>query len=716
MRKKLIVLILSILVFSPLAKADEGMWLLMFLDKQTYKEMKAKGLKLTPKQIYDINKASLKDAIVQFGRGCTGEIVSNQGLLFTNHHCGYPQIQEHSTVEHDYLMNGFWAYSKEEELPCPGLTAKFLIRMEDVSEGVLEGVTEEMNEEKRSSLIRENIKKISNKVIEGTHYEAEIATMFDGNQYILFIYERFKDVRMVGAPPSSIGKFGSDTDNWMWPRHTGDFSIFRVYTDANGKPAEFSKNNIPLKPKHHLPISLKGVKDNDFTMVVGFPGRTDRFLSSYGVEQAIDVYNPSVVKARTALREVMEADMKSDAKIRIQYASKFAQLSNYWKFYIGQTKCLQDLDVPNTKRELENRFTSWVNDDNNRKAKYGNVLKDMENALSVTNQYDYLRIYTNEAILRGSSAATIARSFRALENELKANGNSAKSKELISSLKSNLDKIFKDYNYSTEEKLLAAGLEVFFQNVPLKQQNTDFLDYAFKMSYDFKKISNDIFSKSNMTSAEKVNKLLENPTYNDIVNDPLYILINQFTNNLSEKLSTVKDSYNELNKANRLFVKGVMEMDSKKHFAPNANSTIRYTFGQVKSYKPQDGVTYDYYTTLEGIMKKDNPDVDEFRVPSKLKELYNSKDFGRYEVNGTVPVCFITNNDITGGNSGSPVVNGKGELIGIAFDGNWEAMSGNIAFNPDLQRCINVDIRYVLFIIDKYAGAKNLIDELTIVK
>ena len=716
MRKKLIVLILSILVFSPLAKADEGMWLLMFLDKQTYKEMKAKGLKLTPKQIYDINKASLKDAIVQFGRGCTGEIVSNQGLLFTNHHCGYPQIQEHSTVEHDYLMNGFWAYSKEEELPCPGLTAKFLIRMEDVSEGVLEGVTEEMNEEKRSSLIRENIKKISNKVIEGTHYEAEIATMFDGNQYILFIYERFKDVRMVGAPPSSIGKFGSDTDNWMWPRHTGDFSIFRVYTDANGKPAEFSKNNIPLKPKHHLPISLKGVKDNDFTMVVGFPGRTDRFLSSYGVEQAIDVYNPSVVKARTALREVMEADMKSDAKIRIQYASKFAQLSNYWKFYIGQTKCLQDLDVPNTKRELENRFTSWVNDDNNRKAKYGNVLKDMENALSVTNQYDYLRIYTNEAILRGSSAATIARSFRALENELKANGNSAKSKELISSLKSNLDKIFKDYNYSTEEKLLAAGLEVYFQNVPLKQQNTDFLDYAFKMSYDFKKISNDIFTKSNMTSAEKVNKLLENPTYNDIVNDPLYILINQFTNNLSEKLSTVKDSYNELNKANRLFVKGVMEMDSKKHFAPNANSTIRYTFGQVKSYKPQDGVTYDYYTTLEGIMKKDNPDVDEFRVPSKLKELYNSKDFGRYEVNGTVPVCFITNNDITGGNSGSPVVNGKGELIGIAFDGNWEAMSGNIAFNPDLQRCINVDIRYVLFIIDKYAGAKNLIDELTIVK
>jgi len=716
MRKKLIVLILSILVFSPLAKADEGMWLLMFLDKQTYKEMKAKGLKLTPQQIYDINKASLKDAIVQFGRGCTGEIVSNQGLLFTNHHCGYPQIQEHSTVEHDYLMNGFWAYSKEEELPCPGLTAKFLIRMEDVSEGVLEGVTEEMNEEKRNSLIRENIKKISNKVIEGTHYEAEIATMFDGNQYILFIYERFKDVRMVGAPPSSIGKFGSDTDNWMWPRHTGDFSIFRVYTDANGKPAEFSKNNIPLKPKHHLPISLKGVKDNDFTMVVGFPGRTDRFLSSYGVEQAIDVYNPSVVKARTALREVMEADMKSDTKIRIQYASKFAQLSNYWKFYIGQTKCLQDLDVPNTKRELENRFTSWVNEDNDRKAIYGNVLKDMENALSVTNQYDYLRIYTNEAILRGTSAATIARSFRALENELKANGNSAKSKELISSLKSNLDKIFKDYNYSTEEKLLAAGLEVFFQNVPLKQQNTDFLDYAFKMSYDFKKISNDIFSKSNMTSAEKVNKLLENPTYNDIVNDPLYILINQFTNNLSEKLSTVKDSYNELNKANRLFVKGVMEMDSKKHFAPNANSTIRYTFGQVKSYKPQDGVTYDYYTTLEGIMKKDNPDVDEFRVPSKLKELYNSKDFGRYEVNGTVPVCFITNNDITGGNSGSPVVNGKGELIGIAFDGNWEAMSGNIAFNPDLQRCINVDIRYVLFIIDKYAGAKNLIDELTIVK
>lgn len=716
MRKKLLILILSILVFSPLVKADEGMWLLMFLDKQTYKEMKAKGLKLSPKQIYDINKASLKDAIVQFGRGCTGEIVSDQGLLFTNHHCGYPQIQEHSSVEHDYLMNGFWAYSKEEELPCPGLTAKFLIRMEDVTESILNNVKDDMSEDKRNDIIRDNIKKLSKTSIEGTHYEAEISTMFDGNQYILFIYERYKDVRMVGAPPSSIGKFGSDTDNWMWPRHTGDFSIFRVYSDKNGKPSEFSKNNIPLKPKHHLPISLKGIKDNDFTMVVGFPGRTDRFLSSYGVEQAIDVYNPSVVNARTALRNVMQEDMKADPKVRIQYASKFAQLSNYWKFYIGQTKCLEDLDVPSTKKELEDRFSNWVNEKEDRKLEYGNVLKNMKNSMSITNEYDYLRIYSNEAIFRGSSAIGIARQISALEKEISINGDSPKAREIASSLKSKLEEIFKDYNYSTEEKLLAAGLEVFFRNVPIKHQSVDFLDYAFKMNYDFANISKEIFNNSQLTNQNKLNKLLENPSWDKIASDPLYILVNQFTNNIRERLSTVQEAYTELNKANRLFVKGVLEMDSDKHFAPNANSSIRYNYGQVKSYKPLDGVTYDYYTTLEGIIKKDNQEVDEFRVPSKLKELYRTKDYGRYEKDGTVPVCFITNNDITGGNSGSPVINGKGELIGLAFDGNWEAMSGNIAFNPDLQRCINVDIRYVLFIIDKYAGAKNIIDELTIVK
>jgi hypothetical protein len=716
MRKTILLLIVGLLAFAPMAKADEGMWLLMFLEKQTYKEMKQKGLKLTPKQIYDINQASLKDAIVQFGRGCTGEIISNEGLLLTNHHCGYPQIQQHSTVEHDYLMNGFWAYSKAEELPCPGLTAKFFIRMEDVTSQILQNITKETSEENRVSIIRDNIKLVVDKATKDNGYTAQVATMFDGNQYILFVYEIYKDVRMVGAPPSSIGKFGSDTDNWMWPRHTGDFSMFRVYSSKDGKPAEFSKDNIPLKPKHFLPISLKGVKNNDFTMIIGFPGSTDRFLPSYGVEQAVDVYNPSVVVARTALRNVMDEDMKKDPRVRIQYASKFAQLSNYWKFYIGQTKCLKDLNVYQTKKDLEERFEKWIAENPARKAEYGNVINDLKDNYAITNQYDYLRIFTNEAFLRGNSAVTIARHFVQLEKELRENGNSQKAQQMIPSIKEAIENIFKDFNYPTEEKLLATGLDVFFRNVPHKHQSEEFLDIAFKNKYDFTKIAQDIFESSNLLDQTKVSKLLENPTADKIANDPMYLLYRQFIDNINSKLANAQPAYSQLNKTKRLFVKGIMEMDNTKHFSPDANSTIRYTYGQVKDYEPKDGITYNYYTTLEGIMAKEDSSSWEFTIPAKLKELHKNKDYGQYAQNGTVPVGFITNNDITGGNSGSPVINGKGELIGLAFDGNWEAMSGNIAFNPDLQRCINVDIRYVMFIIDKYANAQNLIKEMKIIK
>lgn len=717
MKKLALILLASLFAFSPLVKADEGMWLLMYLDKQTYKDMKAKGLKLTPKQIYDINKASLKDAIIQFGRGCTGEIVSDQGLILTNHHCGYSWIQSHSTIEHDYLSNGFWAYNKNEELPNPGLTAKFFIRMEDVSDKVLEGITDKTSEEARLDIIRKNSKKVVENATKGTTYTAEVATMFNGNQYILFVYEVYKDVRLVGAPPQSIGKFGSDTDNWMWPRHTCDFSVFRVYTDKDGKPAEYSKDNVPMKPKHYLPISLKGVKENDFAMVIGYPGSTDRFLPSAGVKQAMDIYNPSVVTAREALRNVMDRDMKADPKIRIQYSAKFASLSNYWKFYIGQTQCLKRLNVYGTKHDLENRFASWIKQDKTGKRHeiYGDVLANIQDYYDNNGEYDYLRVYTNEALFRGASIFNIAVRLYGFRNVFES-GDEASYEAMIKDWNSYLDGVFKDYNDLTEEKLMAAGLDVYFRNVPMTLQSPEFLNYAFKYGYNFNQIAEDIFATSNLVSKEKIMNLLKSKDLSLIQNDPAYILTIQILDNFRSRMHSISEDRDKLAKANRLFVKGIMEMDKDKYFAPNANSTIRYTYGQVKNYSPKDGVEYKYYTTLDGVMDKEDNSSWEFTVPAKLRQLYEAKDYGQYAVNGTVPVGFLTNVDITGGNSGSPTLNGKGELIGLAFDGNWEAMSGNIAFNPDLQRCISVDIRYVLFIIDKFAGATNLINEMKIVK
>lgn len=717
MKRLTTLLLIALFAFAPMVKADEGMWLLMYLDKQTYKDMKAKGLKLSAKQIYDINKASLKDAIIQFGRGCTGEIVSDQGLILTNHHCGYSYIQSHSTIEHDYLSNGFWAYSMAEELPNPGLTAKFFVRMEDVSDKVLKGVSDNMTESQRKDLIRSNSSKIVHEVTKDNGYTAEVSTMFNGNQYILFVYQIFKDVRLVGAPPSSIGKFGSDTDNWMWPRHTCDFSVFRVYTDKNGKPAEYSKDNIPMKPKHYLPISLKGVKNNDFAMVMGYPGTTDRFLPSAGVKQAIDIYNPSVVTARQALREVMDKDMKADARVRIQYAAKFASLSNYWKFYIGQTQCLQRLNVYKSKQDIENRFLQWVKADKSgeRAKQYSGVVDDINNYYETYGEYDYLRVYTNEAILRGSVVFSIAMRLENLEQAIKEQ-NEEKTDQLIQYLRQYVSEQFKDCNNATEERLMAAGLDVYFRNVPMTLQSPEFLDYAFKYGYNFTQIAGDIFKTSNLVNEEKLLKVLDSKDVSLVLNDPAYILTKQILDNYRERMSAIREAQEKLSRANRLFVKGVMEMDKNKAFAPNANSTIRYTYGQVKDYSPRDGVVYKYYTTLGGVMAKEDNSSYEFTVPAKLRQLYEAKDYGQYAVNGTVPVAFLTNLDITGGNSGSPTLNAKGELIGLAFDGNWEAMSGNIAFNPDLQRCISVDIRYVLFIIDKYAGASNLIKEMKIVK
>jgi len=717
MRKILYAFIALLMITQSFVKADEGMWLPLFIDRLNYVDMQKMGLQLTAEEIYSVNNSSLKDAIVQFGRGCTGEVISDQGLILTNHHCGYSRIQAHSSLEHDYLTEGFWAQSLEEELSNPGLTVSFLVRIEDVTGRVLAEVTNSMTEKERGEKIVAISEIIQKEATEGTLYNASVRGFYEGNEYYLFVYEIYKDIRFVGAPPSSIGKFGADTDNWMWPRHTGDFSLFRVYSDKDGKPAEYSKDNIPLKPKHHLPVSVAGVQKGDFSMIMGYPGGTERYMTSYGVKMALDIYNQTVVDIRDVKLKIMLDDMQADNGVRIKYASKYARTSNYWKYYIGQTKGLKRLKVYDKKVALENEFTQWVIADGQRNEKYGKALEDIAEAYKQLTAYQLVSVYQSEAIRQGSEILSYATDFSNLKKELEEKEvNKEKVDKLVVQLKEKAASYFKDYNVPTDQKLLAAMLDMYYKNVPAGQQPEYLKSVASKYKGDFNKFVAKVFETSYFTSQQKVEVFLSNPTAKSIDKDLAYqtvkALNNYFTDQVRPKLT---EAYDLLNRGNRAFVAGLREMYPDKKFYPDANSTMRLTYGQVLDYYPADAVHFNYYTTLAGVMEKEDPNNWEFVVPEKLKELYKTKNFGRYGEAGEMKVCFLTNHDITGGNSGSPVLNGNGELIGLAFDGNWEAMSGDIAYEPGLQRTINVDIRYVLFIIDKFAGAKRLIDEMDIV-
>ncbi|MFZ4739918.1 MAG: S46 family peptidase [Bacteroidales bacterium] len=715
MKKILFTFLAICLLINPFARADEGMWLPMFVSRLNYVDMQKEGLHLTAEEIYSINNSSLKDAIIQFGNGCTGEIVSNEGLIFTNHHCGYGSIQSHSTTQNDYLTNGFWAMNKSEELPNEGLTARFLVRMEDLTKEFQSQLKGIKIEKERTDKIAELIKKYENSVPKDNGFEAVVKTFFNGNEFYMFVYQVFKDVRLVGAPPSSIGKFGADTDNWMWPRHTCDFSIFRVYMSPEGKSATFSKDNVPYKPKHFLPISGKGVKKGDYAMIMGYPGTTDRYLTSYGVQLNIDVKNPNIVKIREEKLAIMRQFMNADPAVRIQYASKYAQTANYWKYFIGQTKGLKRLKVYDKKKELENQFETWVNSNAQNKEKYGTALTDISAAYAELAKFELQRWYFQEAIARGPEIIGFSRNFSALAKELKAEKpDNDKIKKAIDALKTVSEKFFKDYNQATDKKLLASMLNLYFTNVPKEQQPELLSKIGSKCKGNFAEYTEDIFKKTIFSDVNKVNNLLSKPNVKAIEKDMAYVLMNAFYDNYFKYNDQMKQ-YNEmLERGNRSFVAGIREMQPDKKFAPNANSTMRVTYGQVLDYYPADAVHYDYKTTLDGVMEKEDPNNWEFVVSAKLKDLFMKKDFGDYAENGKMPVAFLSNTDITGGNSGSPVINGDGELIGLAFDGNWEAMSGDIAFEPNLQRTISVDVRYVLFIIDKYAGAKNLINELVI--
>ncbi|MBQ3657212.1 MAG: S46 family peptidase [Bacteroidales bacterium] len=700
-KKSLLLILISVFAFS-FAKADEGMWLLQMIGKN-YSQMKAQGFKLKPEDIYSVQKSSLKDAIVVFGGYCTGEIVSDKGLIFTNHHCGYQSIQQHSSVEHDYLKEGFWAKSFDEEIPTPGLYVSFLQEIRDVTDAVNEGIKEGMDESERQEKIHENIDILSTQYEKEfpseRFYKIEIKPFFEGNAYYMTIYLVFNDVRMVGTPPDAIGKFGADTDNWMWPRHTCDFSVFRVYADKNGNPAKYSADNVPFKPKHHLPVSLKGYKEGDFAMVMGFPGTTVRYSTSYEIANDMEE-NAYCSKIRGLRQDVLMADMEKDDAIRIKYATKFAHSSNYWKKFIEANKSLKALKIPELKADTEKKFENWFNADSKRQAQYKNVLPSIKQVCEEMKEDNRRLNYINECFWSGMELAEFAYTLLSgmMEDDTDA-------------LKNEINNFYKDYNESTDYKSTITMIKVYKEDIE-EEYWPEFL----KASDDPKVIADNVF-KTRLKSKELLTELVSDTTEGAVMNDPAVKAMLNILDVYRTVYVRLKEYKNNLTSARRLYVKGTNEMNAGQLVYPDANFTERLTFGTVKSYNPKDGVKMSYFTTTDGVLQKEIPGDYEFDVPKKLKDLILRKDFGRYlDKDGTMHACFLTNNDITGGNSGSPVIDGKGNLIGLAFDGNSESMSSDWVFNPELQRCINVDIRYVLFIIEKYGECKRIIDELTFAK
>ena len=714
MKHKINLLCILMMLFFFGARADEGMWLPYSINGQNLADMQRLGCKLTAEQIFSFNQPSLKDAIVQFGGGCTGELISPEGLLLTNHHCGLSYVQSHASVEHDYLKDGFWAKSKDQELSNPSLTVSFLSYIEDVTTAVLKGVSANTSEEDRETIINQNIKALKKEKKGDRDVKVEIIPFYHGNQYILFVYDVYKDVRLVACPPWGIGKFGADTDNWTWPRHKGDFCIFRVYTAPDGSPAEYDKKNVPMKSKHFLPISLKGVQPGDYTMILGYPGSTDRYSASGSVKNVIDLEGPAIVDCRTTKLEQYRKHMDADPAVFIQYASKQASVSNYWKYYIGQVKQLKRNKVYEKRLEQEKAFRQWAAQDKNRSTKYAGIFDEMDNYWNHQSKYTKALIYHREAGWRGGEAVAFALRFRSLNRTLKENKNASKAEVVpfvVSMTIHELD-FFKDYDKALDRDVTIALLNLFYKDVNPDQLPATIKKVGDKTGGDFTAFVDNAFAKSIFVDADKMREWINNPKPLD--KDPIYALMQEIVNSyieLSEEAGKVNCS-----RADRLYMEGLREMQKDRNFYPDANFTMRLTYGSVQDCKPADGVTYNYITTLDGVMAKYVPGNWEFDVPQDLIKLWESHDYGRYaNENGDLVVNFITTNDITGGNSGSPVIDANGNLIGLAFDGNWEAMSGDISFENEVQRTICMDMRYLLFIIDKMANAQNLMQELKIV-
>ncbi len=691
---------------------DEGMWLPMFIQNYNYADMQRLGLKLTPQEMYDINHSSLKDAIVQLGNFCTGEIISDEGLMLTNHHCGYSSIADHSSEEHDYLKNGFWAKTRDEELPNEGLTVTFLVRMDDVTAEVLAEVSDTMKKATRTKKINAAIEKLKKENNEEGRYTVSIKPFYEGNEYYMFVYEIFRDVRLVGAPPSSIGKFGDETDNWVWPRHTGDFSIFRIYTGPDGKPAEYAPENIPLKPKHALTLNIGGVKEGDYTMIWGYPGSTDRFMTSYEIENYLKIENRAIIEAFDMILPVIREEMNAHDAVRIAYASNYASMANYWKNSKGKGASLTKLKVADKKRAEEAQLLDWINADQERVKLYGNPMKSINNICANADADAVKSFFYHMFSLRLSKTLFLPYTIHFSINQDKDFTFSDEAKA----------KLLNDYHNEmagtdavTEAKIIAAALELC-KTLPESYQPDiyAYIDKKFKGDYDA--FAQFIVEKSIIGNENNFKKFLDKPSYKTYQNDAGVKCFDAFFLQIIKYQASYLDFSKKLETPRRKYIAALKTMNSDKAMYPDANSTMRCTYGTVMDYYPSDGVHYKYYTTAQGILEKEIPGDPEFDVNPKLKELILDKDFGRYaDKKGYLPVCFLSNNDITGGNSGSPVLNAKGQLIGCAFDGNIEALSSDIAFDTELQRCINVDIRYVLFVIDKFAGATHLINEMKIV-
>ncbi len=713
------ILLTVILISSFIAKADEGMWLPQLLNAMNIKDMKKNGLKLTAEQIYSVNKSSLKDAIVQFGGGCTAEIVSNQGLILTNHHCGYSSIAYHSTVEKDYLTKGFWAMNKNEEVYTPNLTATIINRIEDVTAKVLKGVTANSTEAKTDSITKANIKQIEKEAVVGTHYESFVRPFFYGNEYYLFVVETFKDIRMVGAPPSAIGKFGGETDNWMWPRHNADFSVFRIYANKDNKPAEYSQDNVPYTPKHVIPISLKGYKEGDFTMVYGFPGRTQEYLSSYAVDMIMNESDPLKVSLREKRLAIMSVDMRQSDAVRIAYASKYAGIANYYKKWMGEMNGLKKYDAVTKKQLFEKQFTDAITADPAKKEKYGNLFPQFQKVYTEYKVLNKQVDYYSECLM-AIEAFSYARGYVNLIGELKK-----KQRGLANNFDGTLAEykklgFYKGYNQPTDIKICEAMLREYSKGVAVGNRPPVLDSFIIANNNDAKKMTDFLFSNTSFVDKTKSEAMLNDlEKYPNLYErDPVYYITNAIMKYYSGSVfPQFQYDEREINELEKLYIKGQQEIFKDKKFYPDANSTLRVAYGKVNSYKPKDGVEYNYYTTLDGIMEKYIPGDEEFDIPAKLKDLYSKKDYGPYATKeGKLPVAFTASNHTTGGNSGSPVFNAKGELIGTNFDRNWEGTMSDIMYNPNQCRNITLDVRYTLFVIDKFAGAGYLLNEMTLVK